>query len=65
MRQGRAVLEVSDDGRGFDIRTVEQDSEGHFGLRMMGDLVRDAGGRFDLVSAPGEGTAVRMEVPLP
>jgi signal transduction histidine kinase len=31
----------------------------------MGDLVRDGGGSFDIVSAPGEGTRVHLEVPLP
>jgi signal transduction histidine kinase len=62
---GRAVLEVEDDGRGFDPTQVDEQSNGHFGLRMMGDLVRDAGGSFDVVSAQGEGTRVRVEVPLP
>src|SRR4051795_5211334 len=33
---GRAVLEVSDDGRGFDMRAVERRSTGPFGLRRMG-----------------------------
>src|SRR3954447_14545240 len=60
----RAVLEVADDGAGFDPREAESRSNGHFGLRMMGDLVRDAGGSFDIVSAPGEGTRVRAEVAL-
>jgi signal transduction histidine kinase len=59
---GRAVLEVADDGTGFDPNDAERRSNGHFGLRMMGDMVRDAGGSFDVVSAPGEGTRVRAEV---
>jgi signal transduction histidine kinase len=57
---GLAVLEVADDGRGFDPDVVP---EGHFGLRLLGDLARDAGGRLDVTSTPGEGTVVRMEVP--
>jgi two-component system NarL family sensor kinase len=60
---GHAVLEVSDDGRGFE--PSDHQANGHFGLRMMGDLVRDAGGEFSIVSASGEGTIVRAEVPLP
>jgi signal transduction histidine kinase len=60
---GHAVLEVSDDGRGFE--PSDHQTNGHFGLRMMGDLVRDAGGEFSIVSASGEGTIVRAEVPLP
>jgi signal transduction histidine kinase len=62
---GSVLLEVADDGRGFDRDAVGEGSNGHFGLRMLGDLVRDAGGSFEIVSAPGEGTRVRVEVPLP
>ena len=58
---GRAAIEVADDGRGFDPGAVPS---GHFGVAMMGDLVHDAGGIFDVISAPGEGTRVRVEVPL-
>jgi signal transduction histidine kinase len=58
---GSAALEVADDGRGFDPDDVPS---GHFGVAMMGDLVRDGGGKFDVISAPGEGTRVWVEVPL-
>jgi signal transduction histidine kinase len=57
----RAVLEVSDDGAGFDPEGVPS---GHFGVSMMADLVHDAGGTFDVVSAPEEGTRVHAEVGL-
>jgi two-component system, NarL family, sensor kinase len=57
---GVAVLEVADDGRGFDPAAVP---DGHYGLRLLADLARDAGGRLDVSSAPGRGTVVRMEVP--
>jgi signal transduction histidine kinase len=54
------VLEVTDDGRGFDsARPAEPTS---FGLRGMEGLIADAGGRLDLRSAPGAGTTVRLEV---
>jgi two-component system, NarL family, sensor kinase len=57
---GHAVLTVEDDGRGF-----ASDAEaGHFGLRIMEDLARDAGGRLVVESAPGEGTRVELEVPV-
>jgi len=53
-------LEVSDNGSGFDpSRSPER---GHFGLRGLRDLVTEAGGRLDVVSTPGAGTRVRMEV---
>jgi signal transduction histidine kinase len=57
-----ALLEVSDDGRGFE-PGGDHESNGHFGLRVVGDLVRDAGGELDVISAPGQGTIVRVEMP--
>ena len=62
---GPAVLEVDDDGRGFEESTLDQRREGgHFGLRTLGDLVADSGGTLTVRSAPGAGTQVRVEVPL-
>jgi two-component system, NarL family, sensor kinase len=60
----RAVtLEVSDDGIGYT-PTEMSTPNGHFGLRTIGDLARDAGGTLELDSAPGAGTRVRIELPL-
>jgi signal transduction histidine kinase len=60
----RATLELRDDGDGFDPVVLERrDREGHFGMRVLEDLVRDAGGRLTLDSAPGHGTRVSVEVP--
>jgi signal transduction histidine kinase len=58
---GTVVLEVADDGRGFAVPDPGEASNGHFGLRILADLARDAGARFDIVSAPGEGTRVVLE----
>ncbi len=58
---GTLVLEVIDDGTGFDARQPPQ--QGHLGLRGLSDLVHEAGGRLDVTSAPGTGTRVRLEVP--
>lgn len=57
-----ARLEVSDDGCGFDPTRLP--THGHFGLRGLRDLVAEAGGRLDVVSAPGAGTRLQMEVPI-
>ena len=56
---GIARLTVADDGRGFGGAA----SEGHFGLRLLGDLVREAGGRLEIDSNPGRGTRVCVEAP--
>jgi two-component system NarL family sensor kinase len=55
---GRVALEVVDDGRGFD---PSANVDGHFGLRILADLARDADARFDVDSQPGKGTKVRLE----
>jgi two-component system NarL family sensor kinase len=59
-----AVMQVRDDGRGFDPAVLaDRPGQGHFGLRVLSDLMADAGGRVDVTSFPGHGTTVRVEVP--
>jgi signal transduction histidine kinase len=64
-REGElARLAVSDDGRGFTAEALaRRREEGHIGLRLLADLATEAGGRLELDSEPGRGTAVTMEVP--
>lgn len=63
---GLAWAEVVDDGAGFDVAAARAAAAGgHVGLLGVADLVRDAGGQLDLTSSPGEGTTVRIEVPIP
>jgi signal transduction histidine kinase len=57
---GFGRLTVEDDGSGFE----GEPGEGHLGLRLLGDLARDAGGRLELTSQPGEGTRLSVEAPL-
>ncbi len=58
----QAVLDVRDDGRGFNSSPV--DGEEHFGLRMLNDLARDSNGRLEIDSTPAQGTTVRLGIPL-
>jgi two-component system NarL family sensor kinase len=58
----RLVLEVVDDGVGFDPGATPVDA--HFGLRAAESLVREHRGTLEVESAPGSGTIVRVEVPL-
>src|SRR4051794_10296691 len=61
---GPVRLDVVDDGRGFDAgRRAARAEEGHVGLTLLEDLVRQAGGTLAVRSAPGEGTAGTLEVP--
>jgi signal transduction histidine kinase len=55
-----AVLEVADDGRGL---LSDAPEEGHLGLQIVDDLVRDARGTLSVGPGAGGGTVVRVEVP--
>ncbi|HEY9070420.1 MAG TPA: sensor histidine kinase [Candidatus Ozemobacteraceae bacterium] len=57
---------VKDDGRGFDVADTRKKytSLKKLGLLSMEERIRIAGGEFDLVSKPGEGTVVSFWVPL-
>lgn len=55
---------VTDNGRGFDPRSVErQRGSMHLGLRLMRRRVADAGGTIEITSAPGAGTKVTAAIP--
>jgi signal transduction histidine kinase len=62
-RQGdQVIVEVSDHGAGFDPHAALE--EGHLGLTGMRERVEVLGGTFRLRSAAGEGTMVRICLPL-
>jgi signal transduction histidine kinase len=54
------VAEVADDGRGYDTEAPPGT-----GLRGMRERARQLSGELQLKSAPGEGTRVRVTVPMP
>ena len=54
------VLEVADDGVGFDVAAARPDD--HFGLSLLRDLVREHGGELAVRTAPGAGTIWRMRI---
>jgi PAS domain S-box-containing protein len=52
-------LVVRDDGRGFDLQTLETAARrGHLGLRHMRERVEQGGGRLEVQSAVGQGTTL-------
>ncbi|MFF3608740.1 histidine kinase [Streptomyces sp. NPDC002463] len=59
------TLDVVDDGRGFDPASVRPSSDGGFGLPAMRSRAESLGGSFAVESAPGQGTAVAVSLPLP
>ncbi|MFL5866395.1 MAG: MASE1 domain-containing protein [Thermoleophilaceae bacterium] len=59
-RPGRVLVEIGDDGRGFDGAVGRP---GHFGIESMRSRAEEIGGLLTITSTPGQGTAVRAEAP--
>jgi two-component system, NarL family, sensor kinase len=58
------VLEVRDNGKGIQARARAQAvSRGHIGLATSSERVSALGGTFEIESAPGHGTRVRVALP--
>lgn len=65
LRRGRdeILLEIEDDGRGFDPRAAVE-RPGHFGLRLLQERVAASGGSVAIESEPGKGTVITARLPL-
>lgn len=59
-RGGRVVVEIRDDGGGFDVSARRP---GHFGLESMRGRAAEIGGALTITSSPGHGTLVRVDAP--
>jgi len=59
---GRLILKVSDSGVGFDPRKTN--TKEHLGLEGMRERVEILGGSFQLQTAPGQGTVIRVSLPV-
>jgi signal transduction histidine kinase len=63
---GTVVLEVADDGRGFDVGAVLADPEpGHLGTQLIADVASVPGALLRVASAPGAGTRWRLDLDGP
>jgi signal transduction histidine kinase len=60
-RAGRVRVEIQDDGDGFD---PTESPAGHYGLESMRSRAAEIDASFSITSTRGEGTLVRIEVPL-
>jgi PAS domain S-box-containing protein len=61
-KQGEgALLEVEDDGSGFELESVQGKGQGLINIRLRAEHLK---GDVDLVSTPGRGTRVRVHVPF-
>lgn len=65
-RRDAVVLEVEDDGAGFDVEAVGTAvARGHVGLAFVGERVRAAGGTTELGRGAAGGALVRVTLPAP
>jgi len=63
LNAGRIQVRIEDDGVGFDVARLFQAEGQSFGLRSMRDRAEALGGTFQILSTPGRGTRVIVEVP--
>jgi len=61
---GEWVLEVRDDGRGFEAASVAARGRRNFGLQFMRERAELIGARLDVRSGPDGGTVVRLAIPM-
>jgi signal transduction histidine kinase/ligand-binding sensor domain-containing protein len=64
---GSLVLKLSDNGKGFDLAAVSEHARtlrGGNGLLSMRRRAEELGGTFEMSSSAGEGTSVKLKVPL-
>ncbi len=59
---GKATVEVSDEGAGFDVKRATE--SGRLGLALLCERVQLLGGEIDIDSGPGRGTRIKAWLPL-
>jgi signal transduction histidine kinase len=58
---GNLILNISDDGAGFD---TSAEFPGHLGMYTMRERAEKVGGTFTIESAPDKGTRIQVTIPL-
>ncbi len=61
---GRLSVTIEDDGRGFDVTAKRGSTSGGHGLNVMKERAESAGGNLTVVSMPGRGTTVMVDIPV-
>jgi len=63
---GKEAIElvVKDNGRGFTLTDLDESPPGYHGLNIIRERAETLGGRLNISTAPGEGTALAVTLPL-
>jgi len=61
----RVVLQIRDDGKGFNPEACVGPKDGHFGLLGIRERTERLGGQVTITSSPGGGTSIQVEIPIP
>src|SRR5699024_210954 len=69
IKDGKLIGTITDDGIGFDIQKIKRPKKGlnytnGFGIYNMRQRAELLEGRLDIKSCKGEGTVIRLEIPL-
>jgi signal transduction histidine kinase len=66
VEQGIALLEIADNGVGFDVKAVDSgyDKRGSLGMVNLRERTELVNGMLNIDSAPGKGTRVQVYIPL-
>ena len=58
------IVEITDDGRGFEVGAVAARGRRNFGLQFMRERAELIGAKFEVRSRPGGGTVVSLSIPV-
>lgn len=62
--EGQVQITMRDEGKGFDVGILQDDSRRGFGLRFMRERAEAIGGSLEVQSTPGAGTCLVVKVPI-
>jgi|GEM_PF-515079 len=67
LKDGWIAASIQDNGVGFDVKAVRASESPERGVGLLGiqERVSFLGGRFEIRSAPGQGTNLKVEIPIP
>ena len=60
----KVVLQINDNGKGFNPEDCAGPKDGHFGLLGIRERTERLGGQVSITSTPGAGTTIRVEIPI-